>query len=120
MDSGKFEDNPNLTVELTQVDGIIWRAEINKEGFLPGRYTVYYCGYNGNFKGSYVDLLNEITPSEIAERLAKIQIGETTLRLALDKMSRQVDEILKILKTKWNISMSSFIDGKRLIMNPPT
>jgi hypothetical protein len=107
--SQEFENDPNLTISLAQTDGLLWVAsppiEATHEEFPPGRYTVYYHSYDGTFKGSYIDIPNETTPSEVANRVANIQIGEGSLRFALNKISKQVDEILKILKTKESNTM---------------
>jgi hypothetical protein len=85
------------------LDSFVWSSqppvEVTDE-FPSGRYTVYYYEGENDFVGHdvYEYLTNEKTPTEIANRLANIQVGDATLRSALIKISKQLDEILNILK----------------------
>src|SRR5687768_15425047 len=97
--SQKFEDDPNLYFNLTAGEGAeknLWTAQPSVEltdEFPAGRYTIYYYDVRGLRFAFYESVVNENSPTEIARRVAEIQIGETTLRSTLN-------EILKILKSK--------------------
>jgi hypothetical protein len=121
VETKKFEDNPELNLPLVngqnfEVD--VWRAtpdiEASPEEFLPGRYTVYYYDRTNVLRGASTKVWEVET--SIAERLASIQTIDGSLRQTLNKVSRQLDEILGILKT----NNTSLMDGSRVSMNPPT
>lgn len=97
----KFENNPNLKFKLMRGNGLdlfVWKPEnpIEKtlEDFPFGNYIIYY--YNDLKVCNYVYV--DINEENVAMRIAGIRTVDGDLRTTLNKLSKQMNEVISILK----------------------